>query len=126
MATFKPVGQAPVRESINSRQSDWVLSRDWQVFFETIRQNVAAIKDFKLTIDPSTVSANSTEEQSFSTNEIESNDLILSVNKPSHTSGVGIAGFRAGDNKIFITFVNPTGSGADPGSEDYLVAVLKR
>jgi hypothetical protein len=127
MATFKPVGQAPTRVKFNSESTDsWNLSWNWQSWFETVRQNLVDIRDFTLMINPSTVSANTTEEQSFTTNEVEEDDIILSVNKPTHTTGLGIVGYRAGSNQIHITFGNFTGSGIDPSEEDYLVAVLKR
>lgn len=84
------------------------------------------IEVYSQSLNVSSVPANSTAEQTFTVTGVASNDMVLSVNKPSHTSGLGIAGFRvSAQNTIAITYENSTGSPIDPAAETYKIAVLR-
>jgi len=84
-----------------------------------------AIRHYTVTINPASVAANTTAEQTFTVLGIRSNDFIL-VNKPSLTAGVGIAGSRAtAKDTVGITFVNATAGAIDPGSEDYSIIAIR-
>ncbi len=75
---------------------------------------------YSATIDPSSVPANTTNEQAFSLQGILLGD-VLTVNKPTHTPGLIVANIRASAvNQVSITFGNLTGSAIDPPSETYL------
>lgn len=120
----RPVSQGPNRTALT--REDNLPTYEMQNWMNLVADNSVKVQEFTPTLDPSSVSANSTDEQSFTVTGVASDDLVVAVNKPSHTSGVGIAGFRAGSDKVHITFINPTGSPVDPGEEDYLIIVLKR
>lgn len=102
------------------------MNSSWLRWFNLVSSNSLEVEEYEETLDPSSVSANTTDEQSFTVEGITSNDMVLAVNKPSHNAGLGIVGFRAGDDTLYITFGNFTGSPIDPGSEDYLILILKR
>lgn len=80
------------------------------------------VRRYQQALTPSSVSANSTSEQSFTvTGLLESQPVFVS--KPSHQSGLGIVNARASAaNTLNITFVNVTGSPITPTSETYLIS----
>lgn len=81
---------------------------------------------YSVTIDPSSVGANTTSEQTFTVNGLRQSDVVI-VNKPSHTTGLGIAGCRvSGKGQLAITFINTTGSPINPASESYKVLAIRR
>lgn len=121
-----PVPQAPIRRNLNDLDPEFQMAPEWVRWFNQVTSFSVELEEYKATLDPSSVSANTTEEQSFTLSNVNANDLILAVNKPSHTTGLGIVNFRAGTDQIHITFMNTTGSSIDPPSEDYLILVLKR
>lgn len=82
---------------------------------------VNAGKTYTVTINPASVSANTTSEQTFTVTGIKTDDMIY-INKPTHTAGLGIVNARvSAKDTIEITFMNATGSPIDPPSEDYLI-----
>ncbi len=84
-----------------------------------------AIRHYTITIDPSTVAANTTSEQTFTILSINTADIII-VNKPTHTTGLGIVGSRASaKDQIAITFMNATGSTINPAAEMYDVIAIR-
>lgn len=120
----QPIGRSPRRVDIQNEEKD--LTRPWGLYFEQIRSNLYDIRDLSLTINPSSVGSNTTTELSFSSNDIATDDTILSVQKPSHTAGLVIGNARAGTDQVHITFGNVTASSINPPEEDYIVTVLKR
>lgn len=65
---------------------------------------------------PSTVSANSTLEQTFTVSGVAlATDHCVGVSKPTHQTGLGIVGWRvSADNTVAITYMNNTGVGITP------------
>lgn len=95
-------------------------------WFRLLSDKVPKVQTTELTIDPASVSANTTSEQAFTVNGLTTEDIVT-VNKPTHTTGLGIVNVRASDDdEVSITFANFTGSPIDPPSETYLLTATRR
>ena len=91
-----------------------------------MRQVFPKVQTFNPTLDPASVAANTTAEQTFTVNDLTTEDIVT-VNKPTHTTGLGIVGARiSAANTLAITFGNFTGSAIDPPSETYLISSIRR
>lgn len=100
-----------------SKLHKWLMNL-WGVF--------PKIQTFTVTLDVSSVSANTTSEQTVTVNGLTTQDIVY-INKPSHTTGLGIVNCRvSAANTLAVTFMNTTGSPIDPGSEDYFVVAIRR
>lgn len=100
--------------------------QQWNIWFQRLRNATAKVQTFTETLNPTTVSANTTSEQTFTVTGLTTRDIVY-VNKPSHTAGLGIGNARvSADDTLAITFINPTGSGIDPPSEDYYITAIRR
>lgn len=87
--------------------------------------NVRAIWLTSLTIDPASVATITTAEQTFTVPGLRVGDAVF-VNKPSLTTGLGVANARASAaNTLAITFVNPTAGGVDAASETWTVLTVR-
>lgn len=76
---------------------------------------------FTQTINPASVSANTTSEQDFTVNGLLVGDVVL-VRKPSQTTGFIVHGARVKSaNTLSIQFANITGSPIDAPSETYTI-----
>jgi len=83
-----------------------------------------AISYFEITINPSSIPANSTQEETITLPDISSKDIVF-VNKLSHTSGIGIVNSRVSSTgDVIITFINITGSAVDLPEETYRIVVI--
>lgn len=81
--------------------------------------NLKALGVMTITVDLPSVNANTTAVLSVTVPGIEVGDLV-SVNKPSHSTGLGIVNERvSADNTIELTAMNTTASPIDAGSETY-------
>ena len=84
-----------------------------------------AITHYDITIDPVSVAANTTAEQTFTLLGISNTDTII-VNKPSLTAGIGIVGARASaKDQIAVTYINVTGGAINPASEEYSIIAIR-
>lgn len=98
----------------------------WDRWLQRLTNAVPKVQTFTETLNPTTVAANTTSEQTFTVTGLTTRDIVY-VNKPSHSAGLGIGNARvSADNTLAITFVNPTGSGIDPPSEDYYITAIRR
>lgn len=95
-----------------------------------------AIRQFSTDLNPSSVAAASIAEETFSSLtdavtgkaiNINAEDIILQITKPTQTSDLAIVGFRIpAANQIAITFLNNHASNpVDAGSETYTITLLK-
>lgn len=76
---------------------------------------------YSQTLTPVSVAANTTAEQTFTVTGLLANTVAW-VNKPSWTSGLGIAGVRiSGANTLAINYVNLTGAAIVPPAETYVI-----
>lgn len=75
---------------------------------------------------PSSVSANTTAEQTFTVAGLTTNDVVY-VNKPTHQAGLGIGGCRVpAADTLAITYVNVTGGGITPSTESYDIIAIRK
>lgn len=99
----------------------------WARWFSALRELQSKIKVYTYDLDPGTVGANTTSESDCTLDGVRATDIVLSVNKPSHDTGLGIVNWRVkAEDTVSITFMNNTGSGISPGSETYTIVVLEQ
>lgn len=106
---------------------DWIRGLPGNVarWMERIALYVPTQGRVDVDINPSSVSANSTSEQTFTVEGAREGDMVH-VAKPSHTAGLGIAGARAsGTDEIAVTFMNTTGGSINPPQEEYRVYLFR-
>lgn len=85
----------------------------------------AEVSTVQVTINPAAVSANTTEEQTFTVLGLDISDRCF-VSKPSHTAGVGIVNVRvSAADTLAITFMNPTAVAVNPPSETYAIVITR-
>lgn len=72
-------------------------------------------------LDVTEVAANTTAERDFTVTGLKVGDFV-SVNKPSVSAGLGVAGARVkAADTLSIVYVNATGSAIDPAAETYTI-----
>lgn len=101
-------------------------SPEWERWFTLIANTLSKIDVFNVAINPDNISANSTAEQSVTITGVRTGDTVLSVSKPTHTTGLGIVNYRvSAADTVAITFMNNTASDIDASSETYKIVVLR-
>jgi len=90
------------------------------------RGNIQAMFVASVTYDPANISGTATTtEQDITVTGVKVGDLAF-VNKPSHNTGVTIGGVRVKSaNTVSIQWVNPTAGAVNPGSEAYLILIVR-
>jgi len=117
--------QEPPAENILEENRE--LSYGWANWFAVLSDQILIPNLYTPTIDPASVAANTTVEQTFTVTGVSSGDYILSLVKPTLTAGIGIGGYRcSADDTVAITFINATGGAIDPGSETYTILTLSQ
>lgn len=87
--------------------------------------NVRAIGVLTATINPASVAAATSAEQTFTIPGLKVGDAVH-VNKPTATAGVGIVNARvSAADTLAITFMNATAGAVDPASETYTIVYLR-
>lgn len=77
------------------------------------------------TLNPASVAAATSAEQTFTVTGVRVNDFVL-VSKPTVTAGLGIVNARvSAANTVAITFMNATAGALDAGSEVYTFLVFR-
>jgi len=100
--------------------------RDLDKWMQRLRDVTPKIQTYAATLNPGSVNANTTSEQTFTVTGLNVADLVI-VNKPSHTAGVGIVNARvSAADTLAITFMNTTGGAIDPPNEEYTVVSIRR
>lgn len=90
-----------------------------------ISGNVFHVEHRKVTIDMPSISANTTEENTFTVSGLRTGDMVF-VNKPSHDAGVVIGSCRVSAvDTLAIQMSNSTASPVDPSSEDYDLLIVR-
>ena len=78
------------------------------------------------TINPASVASATSAEQTFTVTGLQAGDIVVAVNKPTATTGVGIVGARvSAADTLALTFMNSTAGAVDPASEVYTVVVMR-
>jgi len=97
----------------------------WERYFTSLSQYVYKWDKYEVLFNPTSVSANTTSEQTITISGVATNDFVT-VSKPSHTAGLGIVNVRVSAiDTIAITYINTTGSPIDPPEETYTIKVEK-
>ncbi len=87
--------------------------------------NVKGLYLLSLTVDPASVATITTAEQTFTLTGVRVGDMVF-ANKPSNTTGLGIANCRvSAADTVAITFVNPTAGSVDAASETWSFLVVR-
>lgn len=91
---------------------------------QPLRGNVLKVFAVAVTVDVTSRTANTTTEFDVTVPGVLVGDIVLAVNKPSLTAGVGIVNARVKSaNTVAVAFVNATASGVDPSSESYTFVI---
>lgn len=99
--------------------------RQLDKWFRRLRDTIPKMHHFDAAINPASVAANSTSEQTFTVTGVGTGDVVI-INKPTHTSGLGIVNARvSASNTVAITFQNTTASAIDAPLETYLIIVIR-
>lgn len=78
------------------------------------------------TIDPASVATITTVEQDFTVTGLLAGDIVVAVNKPTCTTGLGICNARVkAADTLSLTFVNPTAGSVNAGSETYTLLIYR-
>ncbi len=108
-------------------KADWPeISNDGIIWLELVRNRVVDIRSATFTFDPISIAANTTVEQTVTLTGLKTDDLILSVIKPTFTAGIAVGQGRISLNDtLAITFINASGGAVNPPSETYTVVYIK-
>lgn len=99
----------------------------YEKFIQTISVNMTPVAVATITTAEQSFGANGAT-QATAVTGILAGDVILAVNPPSMTAGVGISGFRvdtATNDKFYVQFVNPTAGSVTPPSGQWLITVAR-
>lgn len=95
-------------------------------WLNALRDVFASIRTYSAAIDPTSVSANTTSEQTFTVSGLSTTDIVF-ANKPTHQTGMALVGCRvSAKNTLALTFMNTTASGIDPTSETYTIVAIRK
>lgn len=87
--------------------------------------NVKLAAVFQVSIDLANTPTITTAETTVTVKGLRVNDFVF-ANKPSHSTGLGIANCRvSADDTLVITTVNPTAGGINPSAETYTLVVIR-
>lgn len=87
--------------------------------------NVRSMGVITATLDPASVAAATSAEQTFTVPGLKVGDAVY-VNKPTATAGVGIVNARvSAANTLALTFMNATAGAVDPASEVYTILYFR-
>ena len=118
MQTIEPPSREPLLE-------DGELSRSWQNWFYLLSSYMPIISRYEQALEITSVAANTTAEQTFTVTGLTTRDFVW-VNKPSHSTGLGVANARvSAANTLALTLMNTTGSAIDPSSETYFILAVR-
>jgi hypothetical protein len=104
---------------------------------QSLRGTEQFIQTIAVSITPVATATITVAEQSFGLNGVSfataatgilAGDVILAINPPSTTAGVGISQFRvdtAVNDKFYVSFVNPTAGSLTMPSGSYLITVAR-
>jgi hypothetical protein len=88
--------------------------------------NVQGLFLLQLTINPASVAAVTTAEQTFTVNGLRASDIAISASMLTASAGLGIAGVRvSAENTLALTFVNPTAGAIDAASGLFNVLIAR-
>lgn len=90
------------------------------------RGNLLKLYAVQVALDVASVATATSAEQTFTVNGVKSGDIVVSVNKPSATAGLGVVNARvSADDTVALTFMNTTAGALDPASETYTIVLAR-
>ena len=114
MGRLRDIGQ-PTLESFE----------DFVPWFQIFIEYFARVDRREQSLAPSSVVANTTDEQLFTVEKLDSKDVVRVV-KPTHQAGIGIVNCRVTQaNEIGITYMNTTGGAITPTTETYIILITR-
>lgn len=88
--------------------------------------NIFKLRAIQIVFDPASVATITTAEQDITVPGVKVGDIVVAVNKPSLTAGLGICNARVkAANTISVQFVNPTAGAVDAASETYTIVIAR-
>ncbi len=88
--------------------------------------NILKLFAVQVTFDPAAVNTITTAEQDVTVPGVKVGDIVMSVNKPSLTAGLGICNARVkAADTVSLQFVNPTAGSVNAGSEVYTMVIAR-
>ena len=120
-----------------------IINYPWERWLFDITAVQTDIRVVEIPINPASVAANTTVEQTITITQVidhdgntitiganvvvvDVGDIILQVIKPTNTAGIAIGQARVDTkNKIELQLINTTAGALDPASENYKFVVLK-
>ena len=86
---------------------------------------ITQMRVYSQTIDPASVAANTTAEQTFTVTGLAATDKVF-ISKPTNTVGLGLVNARvSAADTLAITFGNFTAAPIDAGSETYTITAIR-
>jgi len=93
---------------------------------QLLRGNLLKIYAVQVTFDPAAVATITTAEQDVTVTGVKVGDIVLAVNKPTLTAGVGIVNARVkAADTVSLQYVNPTAGSVNPASEVYTIVLVR-
>jgi hypothetical protein len=90
------------------------------------RGNIVKMFAVSVTFNPASVATITTAEQTVTVTGVKVGDIVMAVNKPSHTTGVGVVNARvSAADTVAVQFVNPTAGSVDPASETWTFVIAR-
>jgi hypothetical protein len=89
-----------------------------------LRGNILKVFAVQISIDVTSKSASTSAEQDITVTGVESSDIVIAINKPSLSAGLGVVNARVKSaNTIAVTYMNATASPVDPAAETYTLVI---
>jgi len=118
---FSPLSKAPIGDSITEQPG----ISNWSKWFNILKDNVYHTKSYQTTLNPSSVSADSEDTQTFTVSGLSTNDVVV-VNKPSKTADLSVLdAFVSASNTLSLTFRNFSVGAIDPPEESYRIIAIR-
>ncbi|MGH9509122.1 MAG: hypothetical protein ACRD2M_04235, partial [Terriglobales bacterium] len=87
--------------------------------------SITQVRVYSQSLNVASVGANTTSEQTFTVTGLATADKCF-VNKPSHTTGLGVVNCRvSASDTLAVTFMNNTGAAIDPAAEAYAIVTFR-
>lgn len=100
------------------------LTQSWHIFFSSLVDKLPRVQSFTIALNPSTVPANSTSEETVTVAGLNTNDVVTVV-KPADMIGLMVEARVSAPDTLNVRFGNLTGAGIDPGLENYTGVAIR-
>ena len=118
---FTPLSKAPIGDSITEQPG----LANWSRWFTELRSLVYHTRSYQVTLNPTSVSADSESTQTFTVNGLQTNDVVM-VNKSSKTTDLSLMdAFVSASDTLSLTFRNFSVGSIDPAEESYRIIAIR-